>query len=78
MAQQLCPHSAVCNFLSHLMSQWNERRRHSQCHSVYLNPEIKNKTFPMVQQMLYGLCFGIQKLLTPTGQVESWHLMCFW
>ena len=27
----------------------------------------------MVQQMLYGLCFGIQKFLTPTGQVESWH-----
>lgn len=46
MAQQLCPYSGGCNFISHLMSQWNETVRHCQCHSVYLNPEIKNKTFP--------------------------------
>lgn len=43
---QLDPDSAVGNFIACLMSQQNERWHYCQWHSVYLNPEVKNKDIP--------------------------------
>ena len=50
------------------MSQWNERWHHSQCQSVYLNPEIKSKTLPNGAADAIRTVLGYKSSSPPLGR----------